>query len=134
MRPETEADVAKYVKYKADTNEITDLNGNVIKPFKKYVEFGGMMDHIYLGEHLFDYKHIRLFLLTCHWNEIRRSGKNVVPFTHKEATHPLPAGITHDRGKWMARIQRDGKRVNLGRFDSKEEAIAAREAARATHP
>ena len=33
--------------------------------------------------------------------------------------------------KWLARIQRDGVRLNLGRFDSFEDAVAARTAAKA---
>lgn len=34
-----------------------------------------------------------------------------------------------DRGKWLARASRDGKAVNLGRFDTEAEALAARKTA-----
>lgn len=34
-----------------------------------------------------------------------------------------------DRGKWLARATKDGKAVNLGRFDTEAEALAARRAA-----
>lgn len=42
-------------------------------------------------------------------------------------------GVTIERGAWCARIKVDGKKIRLGRFHSKDEAIAARKAAEALH-
>lgn len=41
----------------------------------------------------------------------------------------LPAGISFKRNKYVARISVNGKYINLGRFDTKEEAMEARQLA-----
>jgi hypothetical protein len=45
----------------------------------------------------------------------------------------LPTGVSHtDTGKFQARIKLDGKRINLGSFDTAEDAAAAYRTAKAS--
>ena len=52
----------------------------------------------------------------------------------KETSKTGVVGVTYDHHtrslkKWRARIYRKGRRVNIGRFLTKEEAVEAREGA-----
>jgi hypothetical protein len=48
--------------------------------------------------------------------------------TDRYANSPLGVGVRKYRGRYTARVQRNGKEVHLGTFDTPEEARAARSA------
>src|SRR6266705_3533398 len=123
-----------------ETGDLFHKNGEPADPFE------GRYRRVHMRGARYYAHHVVWCMVKGYWPERldhkNGDGANNQPSNLREATHaqnmanvvygPL-RGIESHGAKWRARIQVNGKRIELGSYASREEAIAAYEAGAEKH-